>query len=240
MMEEEIRLNEELLKACTAETIDFELIESLLKQGAKPLGAVSDVGRPNNLYDEIVDEVSENGYDGEDFYKVTELFLRYGMDISKPSVPYDGSWVLNPLWSFAFLSGEYVLRTLKALLDHGLSAEDAKECWEHEDYDLVCMYGELSCDEEYEKYYCFIRKLMLFASYPHVLNADKDLQDEIWFSFNDYDVSRFRNWNDFSIDVDTSRCGKWPHVRESVVTIIEKRTSKAIWKFGVDLMPEEI
>ena len=233
-------LNSKLLAACTADELDYELIESLLKQGAEPLGKVIQYGFPNNLYDEIIENLFVNDDTPEDFYRITELFLRYGMDISKPAIPYDGSDVLNPLWTFAFPSNECVLRTLKLLLDHGLSANDAGECWGHAISDFVNVDGALSDPYEFETYYDYIRKLMLIASYPHVLNADEDLRKEIWYDYNQYDLKRFRDWDDFSFDVDTSHCERHPEVYKSIVTIIEKVSGKAVWKFGVCLNPEEI
>lgn len=166
--------------------------------------------------------------------------MKYGMDISKPSIPYDGSNVLNPLWMFGFFSNEVVLRTLKLLLDNGLSADDADECWGHAIFDLANIDGDLMTDFDYEVFNDYIRKLMLIASYPHVLNEDEYLRDEIWFQYNDYDVTKFRNWNNYAFDVDTSHCIGNPHVCGSVVTIIEKTTGKPVWKFGVCLKPEEI
>ena len=233
-------LNSKLLTACMADDLDYEHIESLLKRGAEPLGKVIQYGCPNNLYDEVVNHFFINDDTPEDFYRITELFLRYGMDISKPSIPYDGNDVLNPLWTFAFPSNECVLRTLKLLLDHGLGANDAGECWGHAIFDLVNVDGALSDPYDYEMYSDYIRKLMLIASYPHVLNADEDLRKEIWYDYNQYDLMRFRNWGDFSFVVDTSHCERRPEVYKSIVTIIEKSSGKAVWKFGVCLNPEEI
>ncbi len=240
-MNDDVKLNEELLNACRAATIDYDLVESLLKQGAKPLGKVTDWGYENNLYDEFIDDMFCNDEAGEDFYKITELFLKYGMDISKPSLPYDGDNVQNPLWSFAFYSeNDVVIRTLKLLLDNGLSADDAGECWGHAIFDFVNVGVSLENDFEYEMYFEYIRKLMLIASYPHVLDADKSLQDEIWLKYNDYDVTKFRNWEKYSFEIDTSHCERHPEVYKSVVTITEKDTGEAVWKFGVCLKPEDI
>ena len=242
-MRDELELNAELLKACEANVIDYDLVDSLLKQGAKPLGKITDGRFDNNLYEEVIStDLFFNDETTEDFYKITELFLKYGMDISKPSVPYDGSMVLNPLWTFGFPSNEVVLRTLKLLLDNGLSADDAGECWGHAiiDFMYVMHDGDLTSDSDYEVFYDYIRKLMLSASYPHVLSADKYLRDEIWLQYNDYDVTKFRNWNNYAFDVDISHCKGHPHVCGSVVTIIEKATGKPVWKFGVCLKPEDI
>ena len=220
--------------------IDYGSVESLLKRGAMPLGKVTSGGYENNLYEEVIDYLFCNEETTEDFYKITNWFLHYGMDISKPSVPYDGDNILNPLWTFAFPSNDIVLRTLKLLLDNGLSADDAGECWRHAISDFVNIYGDLTTEYEYEIYYDYIRKLMLITSYPHVLNVDDFLKDEIWYLYNDYDVINFRNWEAFYFKIDTSYCEKHPEVYKSIVTIIEKSTEKAVWRFGVGLKPEDI
>ncbi len=237
---DELNLNAELLKVCTSDVIDYDLAESLLVKGAKPLGKITDYGFDNNLYDEIIEFLFRNEETPEDFYRITELFLRYGMDISKPSVPYDGDNVLNPIFRFAFPSNEVVLRTLKLLLDNGLSADDAGVCWGLAISDFVNVDGGLTTDLEYEYYYDYIRKLMLIASYPRLLNSDKSLQNEIWFQYNDYDITRFRNWHEFSFDIDTSHCDRHPEVHKSLVTIKEKSSGKAVWKFGVSMKPEDV
>ena len=234
-------LNVKLFDACTSDIIDYELVESLLKQGAEPLGDIAlSSTLHNNLYDEVVDHLFCNEDTPEDFYKITELFLRYGMDISKPTIPYDNNNVLNPLWTFGFPSNECVLRTLKLLLDHGLRACDAEECWGHAIFDFVNLEGRLFNPSDYEVFYDYIRKLILIASYPHVLEKDQTLREEIWYDYNLYDVTRFRNWNDFSFEIDTSHCQRYPEIYQSVVTIIEKSSNKAVWKFGVCLNPTEL
>ena len=235
----ENELNLMLLNACTSDPIDYDLIEDLLKRGAEPLGEVNDDGSQNNLYDEIVDILYDNNDTPEDFYKITELFIRYGMDISKPSVPYDDENVLNPLWMFGFYSNDVVLRTLKLLLDNGLSAEDAGECWGHALFYFSNIGSDLQNDFDYEVLYDFVRKLMLIASYPHIINNDEDLQNEIWYKYNDYDLTKLRNWDEFSFDVDTSQCGKFPEIYRSIITIKEKSTGKAVWRFGICLDPED-
>ena len=207
----QIELNSQLLAACTADTVDYAHIEALLQRGAEPLGRVTVNGEENNLYLEVVDHYinivegvwinTEDGPedeadyeaegDPEDFCRITELFLRYGMDISKPAIPYDDDDIVNPLWYFTFMSGEVVLKTLKLLLDHGLRAEDASECWVHEIMDFG-ISGDLCDPFSFEQFYSYIRKLMLMASYPHVVNADPELRQEIWYDYNHYDLTRFR------------------------------------------------
>ena len=246
-------LNARLLAVCTADVVDYELAEELLKQGAEPMGEVFEPGtiKPDNLYACVVSELFDTTDTPEDFYRITALFLRYGMDVSKPAVPYGFIQVnndyyddvLHPLWFFAFLGNETVKRTLKLLLDHGLKAEDASECWGHAVDDFVNIQGDLSDPWVYQEYEDYIRKIMLIASYPHIVNEDECLRREIWYDYNSYELEKFRNWNDYRYEIDTSHCNRYPRIPKdvyrSIVTIIEKETDKPVWKFGVDITPEE-
>ena len=242
-------LNKQLLDVCLAKEIDYARAEELLRQGAEPLGRIDGSEHPENLYTAVIDELYLGRDDvPEDLWKITELFLRYGMDIAKPSVPYDSD-VLNPLRTFGTpsvtaysvcpdASAAHVLHALKLLLDYGLRAEDAREC-RTEYLDMI----RLACepDDPYDlRIICdYLRKLMLIASYPHVLDADADLREEIRLAQNDYDPTRFRNWQDFTFSVDTSRCENAPCASRSVVTVIEKSSGKTVWTLGVGLQPEE-
>ncbi|MBR0414654.1 MAG: hypothetical protein IJI67_06260 [Clostridia bacterium] len=238
----QIELNNELLRVFSTFTINFSRVENLLQQGAEPLGKVQYHRVVNNLYDSVLDVMLCEDVCPEDFVKLTALFLRYGMDIAKPSIPYDGDNIINPLWSLAFVKGEAFLKVLKLLLDNGLSAEDASCCWNHAVCDLVQFGFVLDNEYAYECLYDCIKKLMLIASYEHILIENKDLQEEIWYNYaqNQYDLKKFRNWNDFLFEVDTSRCERKPEPYKSVVTIIEKSNGLPVWKFGLCLTPEEI
>ncbi len=233
-------LNQRLFEVCTAGFIDYALAEELLRQGAEPMGRIVAYGRPDNLYTRVMDRLFANDDTPEDFFRITELFVQYGLDIGKPSVPYGSSTALHPLWMFAFSSNEWVLRSLRLLLDNGLRAEDAAECWKHAIGDYMISFSRLENRRCYEGYYDYIRKLMLIASYPHVVNADRELRDEIWYAWNHYDLRRFRSWEDFDIIVDTGRCTHGPDVRRSLVTLRERATGKDVWIFGVCLEPTEV
>ena len=236
------KLDRELYEVCTRVPVDLERAEELLKRGANPMGAVEDSYEVvTNLYAGVVSAVFDNCETPEDFYTVTELFMRYGLDVSKPSVPYDEyNSVHNPLWYFAFPANDCVKRTLKLLLDNGLSADDAAECWSHEEFDLVNLGLDFETKDEMEEFYDYVRKLMLIASYPHVLDEDEDLRRVIWYGAagNDYDLVKFRNWNDYSFEVDTSLCPRYSGPYHSVVTIVEKNTGDKVWKLGVRLDAE--
>ena len=239
--EEKEALNLKLYNVCNAKEINYELAEQLLKQGAEPLGKIKLPGNriKTILYGEVVDALFDCEDTTEALYKVTEMFLKYGMDVTKP-VPYDENEESNPLWTFAFFSNDNVLKTIKILLDHGLNAEDAGECWGHAISDFCNIEGDLTDSLCYEFYYDYLRKLMLIASYPHVLEADEYLRKEIWLSENNYDLRKFREWQNYEYEIDTSHCIDYPEVYRSVVTIIEKSTKNKVWKFGVCLKPEDI
>lgn len=243
-------LNKQLLDVCLADTVDYARAEELLKQGAEPLGRIGHGERPENLYTAVVDELYLGRDDvPEDLWKITELFLRYGMDIAKPSVPYDSD-TLNPLWTFGSpsmtadsacpdTSAAHVLHALKLLLDHGLRAEDAQECRTNFK-DMIRMVCDLDDPFDLRIFYDYLHKLMLIASYLHILDADEALQEEIWLKQNDYNPTRFRNWQGFTFEVDTSRCKGDPCAPRAVVTIIEKSSGKIVWTFGIGLKPEDI
>ena len=232
-------LNQNLLDECLEEQPNYQRIEVLLKEGANPLGTVQSAENCKDIvFCNIVDQYIDFNFDSEAFPKITELFLKSGMDISAPEVAYEDCGESNPLWMFAFYSGEYALQTLRLLLDYGLDADSAQECWDHILFDYYNCWGYLEDAFCYEMLYDAIRKIMLIASYPHVLQNDKALQKVIWLEYNTYDPTAFRNWNDFSFDIDSSCWGKEkPQVYKSFVTIIEKATGKKVWKFGFGIEP---
>ena len=235
-------LNNTLLKVCQSFPINLVRAEELLGQGAKPLGRVEVLRVVNNLYDSVLDAILCEDECPEDLVDLTALFLRYGMDISKPGVPYDGDNIINPLWTFAFFKGDAFIQSLKLLLDNGLSAEDASYCWNHAVSDLVQFSLPFDNEYTYERLYDYIKKLMLIASYEHILSQDRDLQKEIWYDYgkNQYDLKKFRIWDDFDFEINTSHCEREPEPYKSVVTIIEKASGLPVWTFGVCLTPEEI
>ena len=236
-MPETNELNQKLLEVCTSNLLDFDQVEELLRRGAEPMGVVATKYGANNLFGAIAEELFEFEYTTEDFYRITKLFLKYGMDISKPSVPYDYSYVFHPFLNFVFQTNDWAIRTMELLLDNGCSAVDAREFWQYALGDFRYCPGDFDSDRLYD----YVRKLMLVASYPHILNADEMLRKVIWFDQNSYDLIRFRNWNDFLYETDFSFCeaNTSPNIYRSLVTIVEKDSGKRIWRFGICLKPEE-
>ena len=163
-------INLELLKTCSGDIVDYSKAEELLKQGAEPLGYIEECGYPNNLYDEIAHDITFRDDKNGDLFKITELFLQYGMDISKPAIPYDNDEILNPVSQFCGYMQGSMMETLRLLLDHGLTAEDAECGWgENLEY-LLNVNDSLNDENVRGELPHYIHKLMLTASYPHVLN----------------------------------------------------------------------
>ena len=235
-------IDQKLYKACIKEPADLNNIEDLLKAGADPMGSIIDDYKDKNiLYPALVNEYVGGRDDSpKDFYDITALFLQYGMDIEKPGTDYENPDSYGPMWYFGFYSGENTIKILNLLLKHGLSAEAAGQAWGHAISDYFDVWGKLEDDFSYEMLYYTIKTIMLIASYPHVLNADKQLQDLIWFSNNTYDVKKFRNWNGYDFDVDTGKCSRgFPEVYRSIVSIKEKASGLPVWKMGLGISPDE-
>ena len=78
------------------------------------------------------------------------------------------------------------------------------------------------------------------ASYDHVLNNDEDLRRFIDYSNNNYDLHKFRKWNDIYYVFDTSHCEKTPELYRSIVKIYEAKSDQEVWRFGVCLNDAQI
>ncbi len=240
-------LNQELMNECIKDEPDLLRIEELLKLGANPLGFVSDGSDYDNLYTLLIghfthvahekynDKDCDKKYDDSIFAKITELFLKYGMDIQNPEKPYDHEEILHPLWKFSFYDSETAFQSLKLLLDSGLDADSAGHCWSHDLTDLSIARFEID-DEEDPFFVIDFKRLMLFASYPHIINNDPYLQKEIWYNENNYDLTNFRRWNDFEYIFEPTVKND---LSKSIVRIIEKSTQKEVWKFGFEISPDE-
>ena len=235
---EELELNAKLYTECSKDNPDFELVESLLKQGADPIGAISSTYPEEHVYEELICDGIED--ESKNLPKITELFLKYGMDIGNPRVPYDHDDSLSPMWSFSFARNENAVIALKMLLDAGISAEDVLEMWDHDIGDAVNIWKEDPNDKAYNKSYTYMmKKIMLCASYDHIIDNDEDLVRIIGCEYNNYDLHKFRNWNDFYYEFDTSHCLRFPEFYRSVIRIFEVESKKEVWKIGMYLDKEE-
>ena len=234
---EEISLNKRLLAECQKRTPDFELIEQLLKQGADPLGPTDGHGWAllEHIFGEIVGpRVYYDEYVAINIPRITELFLKYGMDISSPRIPYDDDNSLNPM--YCFLENEIGIKTLKLLLDAGLDACSAAEFWGAAIYDQFSVCCDDPNDEElHDRFVWMMKMVMLVASYDHILNEDEDLAKIVGRTYNTYDIHNFRNWDNYYYVFDTSRCERHPELFRSVVKIYDVKTDEEVWKIGFSL-----
>lgn len=241
---EEHALNKRLYEECAKKAIDFAAVEALLKQGADPLGPTQG-GEWNELehvYGEIVSQLEPGK--GDFLLRLTELLLTYGMDIDHPRVPYDGGNSINPLWELGLSLNNYSIAILKLFLDHGISVNSFGEFWSTSMGDLIDVECGDPVKDAYWNRVCILslKATMLAASYDYMLNECEQLRNFIGYSYNNYDVHKFRNWDDFSYEFDTSHCDRHsghPELYKSVVTIYETESKKAVWKFGVYLDERE-
>ena len=228
-------LTNQLFQILTAVPLDYKTAENLLQTGAEPNGEIEYFGEKNNLYDAVLDILYCGEYTGEDFYLVTELLLRYGLNISRPALPYDGRSILHPLWGMVLYKGEYALRVLKALLDHGLIVDDAAYCWKNMLTEIL--YSSNNSPEFTPDVLAdFTQKMLLIASYPHIVNADEELRKTIWYDYNHSDLTGFRDWNSYSVETDIFLCGNCSKAR-SLIRLLDKSSGKQVWRFGIGLQP---
>ena len=233
---EEIELNKKLLEECSKRDIDLTAIEDLLKQGADPLGGIAVCGwdLPEHLYSEILCESQDSR--SVNLPAITELFLKYGMNIDAPRIPYDDENSTNPMWCFAFVTNEHAISALKMLLDHGLSAESFGYFWGHAVGDLFLIeQGDPQNDEFWNKECTWTLKMILLgASYDHIFEEDEDIGKFICYSNNSGDIHMFREWNDFDYTFDMTNCDKHPSFFGSIVHITSKKTGKEVWTIKVE------
>ena len=226
---EVIERNTELLTVLTTEPIDYTAAEKLLNSGARANGAVlCKKGVTHNLYWVVLDTC---WYEDENLYKITELLLRYGLDIEHPDIPYDDKEEPHPLSAcIAYLEGEYALQTLKALLEKGLGPYQASFCWRvlltylHEGY-FGASNEKMKID--------FAQKILLIASFPNILDRDRRLRAAIWYDQNQYDTTRFREWHNFTYKVMNEHVnGQYENSIEEFINVYDKKTGELVWHFS--------
>ncbi len=231
--EKEIELNNKLYRECKKKKIDLLAVEELLRQGADPMGPAEDMGGGigDHIYEELV--AASQDTDSINLPKITELFLRYGMEVDHPRVSYDvEDDTINPLWSFAFVTNENAIHALKMLLDSGVSADSVGEFWGHAigDYQFVDEINPIN--DIYWKYQCTwtLKMIMLAASYDQIIDNDQYLRELICYSDNSYDIHGFREWDNYRYEFDLSGCDSRPHIFGSVVRIYEEATNEKVWE----------
>ncbi len=227
----EAELNKRLYEECSKPEVDLATVEELLKQGADPLGGTAEYGWDLllHLYGELILDSNENP--NIPLPQLTELFLRYGMDIDSPRIPYDYD---NSLHVLTFMpENEKTLLTLKILLDHGLSVDSFSEFWDHFIFDEINVHKEDPNDEYWNARFTYgFKMIMLGASYDHIV--DDALNSLICRKYNNYDIHNFRDWDRFEYRFDTSHCERFPELYRALVYIYDKETGELVWRLGCD------
>ena len=232
-----IELNTELYEILRSRPVDYEKAENLLKMGARANGAVYTYDMKDNLFTSITGDICFNDnpprgtISPEDYYKITKLLVKYGLDISRPDIPYDHNDILHPFEDISTYCGEYILRTLKYLLDHGLTGYDASFCWEYA-LDTIQKNYFASREDKDEFLIDFTQKVLLFASYPRILDLEKELPEVIWYKYNRTDPTRFRDWNAFTYIVKKETFNRdKEYINADFVTVIDKQTGETVWHY---------
>ena len=232
---EEIELNKKLKDECCKDNIDFAAVEELLTQGADPNGGTAICGW--DLLEHIYGEIVAGSQDSNsvNLPKLTELFLKHGMNVDAPRVPYDGVNSLNPLWDFSFAANENSIMALKMLLDHGFSSRSFAEFWNHSMTDFFHIEcGDPENDAFWNKECVWTFKMLLLgAAYDQIYKDDESIREFICSSFNTSDIHIFRNWDDFEYHFDTSHCDRHPELYGSIIHIFSKTSGNEVWTIGV-------
>lgn len=248
-IKEQNKLNNLLAKACDAEDYDYKHIEDLLKRGANPMGIISWTGLDHDIYRSTVYtyalqsafyHIWHGNPDNDDVYKLTELFIRYGMDITSPEEPYSykEDCYDDPLLLLGRTINSSIYRALKLLLDKGITSHQL-EAYLHELEEMLSNGDACILDsrgiwvlEDYTS------KLLLIASYPQYAMSEK-LQSMIWYHVNKTNPAIFRDWNNYETSVDTTFYdGGWASDR-AIIIVKDKTTDTEVWRLGIGINPEE-
>ena len=225
---EELDLNQQLLDECTKPHPNFAHIEDLLQQGADPLGVSM---QEECVYSQIIACREDWGHSY--LPQMTEMFLRYGMDIDNPRVPFDKLDRCNPFEYFALGVDDNIIESMALLLDSGVSAESAENFWNMGISDLIYCDSAIPQEDEEcnERYTNLMKGIMFCASYKHIIDNNDSIRKIIDYAKNDFDVKKFRKWNDFEYKLYGVR--EDPIVMKNLnIQIYEKSSGQKVWEFN--------
>lgn len=237
MKENQLDLNKKLFNLLCDPIVDLEQIELVLNEGADPMGSADERDSDEHIFGEILCWCSSPEDGSPDLFnklpEITQLFIDHGMRIvDDPNNPFDGDNI-NPLWCMFFCVGEPTISALNILLDNGLSADVFEEFLGHAYTDIGYCYGNLVENNSDFKHFLDLTFKMIFlgASYPHIINKSKYLRDCISYDENSYNLTRFRNWDDYVYEYDLSTARNLEHgLADVIVKIREVNTGNVIWK----------
>ena len=210
-------LNEQLYDECIKEVVDFDKVESLLVQGADPLGIIH---MDELVYSEVIYSRCFDDNEDQTLEQITRLFLDHGMVIKH----LDDDTIVNPFWNIPYLSPPKAISILKILLNESTDIDSLNELVDH------CSIDSSMINSPMEDVAGWTRILLYVASYDYLLQRDAYLRTVIDYDSNQYDLRRFKNPFQFYIQFDTSEAHNEYNHQGVVVEIYEKETHNLVWK----------
>jgi len=201
----QIELNRKLYNEFEKEKLNESRIIELLKQGANPLGNMSNNKHSEKPYEEIL-------YENKNLDKITGLLLENGMVIDNKD--YQNNDMINPLWGLALRTDTIGIKTLKLLLDNKTEVDSIEVFVDHIYTDYILLgdkekmakqaveNNEIEVETgKVETYYSIAMKmLMLCASYDYVLDNSEYIKDIIDYDRNNKNnINFFKNYNNIYI-----------------------------------------
>lgn len=226
------QLNTKLYHELFKENIDYDLIIKLLKEGADPLGPLED-DEESCVLEELIwesyDEDSEIGMYWK-LPKLVNIFIENGMDPKRIKVNEDNP---SPVWALAHICSRNALLVLKTLIENDLSKECVNDFIEHFIEDTTCVYcNHLETPEDYYSVNYGYKMIMLCASYENIIEDNELLKHLIDYDNNNFDLTKFREYDEYSILIDTSTCTK-PNdtLAYATISIKDMATEEIVRKF---------
>ena len=221
----QIELNQKLYNECIKKEVNKEKIIELLKNGANPLGSISNQDKYEYLYNELI----YNGIDDNlNLYELTNIFIENGMKINNKNYIEDSGNNINPLWEFAFFCNSMGLKVLKLLLDNNLDYESAEILVDHIYTDFIFLDDihddELEYDNQ-ENYECAMKMLLLCGSYDYILDKSKYIQDMIRLDINNREnLDKIKKYDTYYMKEEQNS-----NDYKRILYFYDKNTNKLIW-----------
>ncbi len=220
-----LELNKLLYDECIKKELNFDKINELISKGANPLGFCKEY--EGIVYDGIIYSLIDDNY--QNLFKITKCFLENGMKIENASlVESYGEEVVNPLWSLAFKCDRDGLKTLELLLDNNLDIESVNILVDHIYTDYIFLEDDFKAVKNNKEYYLdfsiAMKMIMLCASYYYVIENSKFIRDMVEIENNNYDISNFKNYDDYYVDIEVKEA------KNIIISFKSKKTNQVVWK----------
>ena len=136
----QIDLNRKLYEEFEKKELNETRIIELLKEGANPLGNMSNEKWSEEPYEEII-------YENKNLDKITKILLENGMIIDNKNYPNQDDDI-NPLWSLALRPDTIGIKTLKLLLDYNTEIESIELFVDHIYTDYIFLENKVSISRQ--------------------------------------------------------------------------------------------